>query len=116
MAHATECRRPLSQNIETDPGSFAICKATIRLSADLCLDVVAEGVETREQLFVLKRIRCPVIQGYYFSKPLPSEALIRFVIQNKAECSVGAELGKSSHKHRPETAIHLGDEMRVATG
>lgn len=108
--------KSLIQNIETDPGSFAICKATIRLSADLGLDVVAEGVETREQLLVLKRISCPVIQGYYFSKPLPSEALIRFVIQNKAECSVGAELGTSSHKHRPETAIHLGDEMRVATG
>ena len=108
--------KSLIQNIETDPGALAICKATIRLSADLGLDVVAEGVETHEQLFVLKRIRCPVIQGYYFSKPLPSEALIRFVIQNKAECSVEAELGKSSHKHRPETAIHLGHEMRIATG
>ena len=86
--------KSLIQGITTDRGTLAICKATIRLSADLGLDVVAEGVETSDQLLVLKRIRCPVIQGYYFSKPLPSDSLTRFVIQNKAECSVGAELGK----------------------
>ncbi len=89
--------KSLIQNIETDPGTLAICKATIHLSADLGLDVVAEGVETREQLVVLKRIGCPVIQGYYFSKPLPSEALIRFVSQNNAECSQGGELSQLSH-------------------
>ena len=35
--------------------------------------VIAEGVETKEQMELLKRLGCNIIQGYYFSKPLPPE-------------------------------------------
>ena len=37
--------------------------------------MIAEGVETREQLEALRALGCPEIQGYYFSKPLSVEAL-----------------------------------------
>jgi EAL domain-containing protein (putative c-di-GMP-specific phosphodiesterase class I) len=37
------------------------------------LDVVAEGVETLEQVALLKRLQCKFAQGYYFSKPLAPE-------------------------------------------
>jgi EAL domain-containing protein (putative c-di-GMP-specific phosphodiesterase class I) len=37
--------------------------------------MVAEGVETAGQLERLKAMRCDIAQGYYFSKPLPSEAI-----------------------------------------
>ncbi len=108
--------KSLIQNIETDPGTLAICKATIRLSADLGLDVVAEGVETLEQIHTLKRIRCPVVQGYYFSKPLPSEALLRFVSQNKADYVVGANGASMGEMVRPETTAHTSHLKLVATG
>jgi EAL domain-containing protein (putative c-di-GMP-specific phosphodiesterase class I) len=108
--------KSLIQNIETDPGTLAICKATIRLSADLGLDVVAEGVETLEQIHTLKRIRCPVVQGYYFSKPLPSEALLRFVTQNKADYVVGANGASMGEMVRPETTAHTSHLKLVATG
>jgi polar amino acid transport system substrate-binding protein len=39
------------------------------------LEVVAEGVETEEQLFFLKRENCDKAQGYLFSKPIPAEEL-----------------------------------------
>ncbi|EOA4793243.1 MAG: EAL domain-containing protein, partial [Escherichia coli] len=37
--------------------------------------VVAEGVETKEQFEMLRKIHCRVIQGYFFSRPLPAEEI-----------------------------------------
>ena len=41
--------------------------------------VVAEGVETEEELKMLKDAGCDIIQGYYFSKPIPPEEMEKFV-------------------------------------
>ena len=46
-----------------------IAESIIKLSHSLNLKVVAEGVETKEQLGYLDKIKCDVAQGYYFSKP-----------------------------------------------
>lgn len=51
----------------------AICDAIIRLAKSLDLDVVAEGVETVEQLELLKGLDCSKIQGYLVSRPLPPD-------------------------------------------
>ena len=51
----------------------AICSAIISMARSLNLRVVAEGVETMEQLKFLTHHRCDEIQGYYFSKPLPAQ-------------------------------------------
>lgn len=51
----------------------AIIKNTIALSHDIGAKVVAEGVETKEQLKFLKKSGCDMIQGYYFYKPMPEE-------------------------------------------
>ena len=50
-----------------------IIKHTIGLSHDVGAKVVAEGVETAEQLEFLKSVDCDMIQGYYFYKPMPEE-------------------------------------------
>src|SRR5215208_6951912 len=52
-----------------------IVKAMIELTHALGLKVIAEGVETSEQLMRLRNMKCDFAQGNYFSKPLPSEAL-----------------------------------------
>ena len=46
-----------------------------------CLEVpaIAEGVETEEQYLKLKESGCSLIQGYYFSKPLPADEFARFL-------------------------------------
>jgi prepilin-type N-terminal cleavage/methylation domain-containing protein len=51
----------------------AIAKAIINLGHTLHKSVVAEGVETAEQLVLLRRWRCNRIQGYYFSRPLTAD-------------------------------------------
>jgi EAL domain-containing protein (putative c-di-GMP-specific phosphodiesterase class I) len=53
----------------------AIVSAAIVLADALGFEVVAEGVETAEQLAVLRRLGCRAAQGYYFGRPMPAEHL-----------------------------------------
>lgn len=55
-----------------------LVKATIAMAHSLDLSVVAEGVETHEQLFLLDELGCDLVQGYYFSKPIPAENALDF--------------------------------------
>jgi EAL domain-containing protein (putative c-di-GMP-specific phosphodiesterase class I) len=54
--------------------------ALVRLGRDLGLHVVAEGVETPDQLAALQHAGCPFAQGYLFSRPLPAPALTDFLL------------------------------------
>lgn len=69
---------------ESDDGA-AIVKAIVAMARSLDLNVVAEGVETEQQLEYLRTLDCEVIQGFYFSKPLNSEAFFEFASQSKAD-------------------------------
>ena len=60
----------------TEPDDAALVMAIITLAHNLRLKVIAEGVETEEQLRFLHLLRCDEIQGYFFSKPLPVDALV----------------------------------------
>ncbi|GAA0819558.1 EAL domain-containing protein [Colwellia sp. D2M02] len=52
----------------------------IAMAHSLGLMVVAEGVETAEQLSLLDKLNCNLVQGYYFSKPLPAKGLLSFLV------------------------------------
>lgn len=60
-------------------GVCAITKSIINLAHNLNLDIVAEGVETKEQLKFLKEHGCNIIQGFYFSKPLDINAFTAYL-------------------------------------
>jgi len=61
------------QSMRSDESGQAIVR-TVKLLADsLGKSVVAEGVETSQQLAMLMQLQCDYVQGYYFSKPLPAE-------------------------------------------
>jgi len=52
-----------------------IVKAAIRLAHELELDVIVEGVETSDQVELLRSWDCHKVQGFYFSKPLPAREI-----------------------------------------
>jgi diguanylate cyclase (GGDEF)-like protein len=67
--------------IDTDPEDAAIVEAIITLANTLKLTVIAEGVETHGQLKALNCFHCDIIQGFYFSKPVPAEQIMKLVQQ-----------------------------------
>ena len=60
-------------NMLKDEKSLKLCELVMDISRFLGVPVVAEGVEEKAQLDKLKSMGCQIIQGYYFSKPLPAE-------------------------------------------
>lgn len=64
------------RDVTTDPDDAALVMAIITLAHNLRLKVIAEGVETAEQLRFLQLLRCDEIQGYFFSRPRAAEDLV----------------------------------------
>lgn len=71
------------RDISTDLDDRLIVTAIIRLAQSLKLEVLAEGVETEDQLGFLAKEQCDKIQGYIFSKPLPLETF-KALLMSKA--------------------------------
>ena len=67
------------RNMEKDEKSMKLVELIIDIAKFLNVPVVAEGVETQSQLDTLKKMGCEVIQGYYFSKPVPAEDFEQFI-------------------------------------
>jgi len=67
------------RRIVEDPTSLALTRSSISLGHSLDLEVIAEGVETEEQLEILKGLGCDYAQGYLYSRPLPKDEFERFI-------------------------------------
>lgn len=65
--------RSFIEDITENPNDRAIVESIIAMGHTLGLEIVAEGVETKAQVEMLHAIGCDVIQGYYYSRPLPIE-------------------------------------------
>ena len=81
--------RSFIKDIPGDKADEAITEAIIAMSKSLKIKVVAEGVETLEQLRFLGARGCDEIQGYYFSRPVPAADFARLLAEN----SLGPRLG-----------------------
>jgi diguanylate cyclase (GGDEF)-like protein len=78
--------RSFVRDIVNDPDDAAIVDAIVAMAHSLRLNVIAEGVETLEQLEFLRQRNCQQVQGYYFARPLD-------VLQFEAFISQGSSIG-----------------------
>ncbi len=67
-----------------DQAGFALVKTIVDLAGNLGMETVAEGIETREQLHILRGLGCKRAQGFYFAKPMPVEE-VREYMQNEGQ-------------------------------
>jgi len=68
------------RDMSSNKDDNVLVSTIIAMSKSLEKEVVAEGVETKEQLQQLIELDCDLIQGFYFSKPLPSESLVSYLL------------------------------------
>lgn len=68
-----------TQEILSDSSVKSIVSAIVAMAHSMNLKVIAEGVETEEQLEFLRTLRCDIVQGYLISKPLPAEEFSKLV-------------------------------------
>ena len=92
--------RSFVHDASTDPDDAALVMAIINLAHNLRLKVVAEGVESEEQLRFLHLLRCDEIQGYLFSKPLPAGEFNKLICEEHFVCG---EWGALRRKLRIKT-------------
>jgi len=71
--------RSFIEELSNNRGDAHVVEAIVSLSQKFGVKVIAEGVETAEQLGFLKTIGCDIVQGYYISKPLPFDELKSFL-------------------------------------
>jgi len=71
--------RSFIQHIGSLDEKQAVVDAIIQMSHRLKMKVVAEGVEQAQQVDILRKMNCDIIQGYYYSKPLPLNDIIEFM-------------------------------------
>lgn len=71
--------RSFIQHICSLDDKQAVVDAIIQMAHRLHMKVIAEGVEQREQVQLLRKMGCDMIQGYYYSKPLPLDEFIEFL-------------------------------------
>ena len=77
---AVKVDRGFVDGLGTDPHDTALVAAIIAMAGALGLDVIAEGVETYEQVVILEDLGVRSAQGYYFARPMPADEITKLII------------------------------------
>jgi EAL domain-containing protein (putative c-di-GMP-specific phosphodiesterase class I) len=80
--------RSFISKIDTDCEIRKIVRIIIMLAHNLGLKVVAEGAETAEQVSLLKKLKCELVQGYFFARPGDHASTQALLIKDRTDASV----------------------------
>ncbi|OHX20205.1 EAL domain-containing protein [Chromobacterium sphagni] len=75
------------RDMQQQPEAMTLVEMIISLAHAMGLEVIAEGVESREQADVLTRLSCDVLQGFWFSMPLPADELAAYLQRERREAA-----------------------------
>jgi diguanylate cyclase (GGDEF)-like protein len=106
--------RSFIKDLGTSPEATSIVEAIISLAHSLKLKVIAEGVETPEQLAILRQLGCDQYQGYFFSPALPSGGLSELMRPTGSEAQSTYE-SETMRTHSKLEAFHLDTAAEPAT-
>ena len=94
-----------------EEGNTRMVEVILDIADFLSVPVIAEGVETEEQLKRLKTMGCDIVQGYYFSRPVPAEEFDRFILEKiEAERLDRGKTEPDSHEEEEGTAEESEEE------
>jgi diguanylate cyclase (GGDEF)-like protein/PAS domain S-box-containing protein len=96
------------RDITTNPDDAAIALAIISMAHSLHMQVIAEGVESRAQMALLRRHRCDEIQGFHFARALPAPELASLVLENRAQPS-----RPTADDRNMQTLLVVDDDVNV---
>lgn len=65
---------------EGNPKMWIVLQNTVKMIKDMDMHIVVEGIETEQVLEKFANLKCDYIQGYYFSKPIPEEEFVEFIL------------------------------------
>ncbi|MEA2210905.1 MAG: hypothetical protein QOF83_853, partial [Solirubrobacteraceae bacterium] len=91
---ALKVDRSFIDGLGTEPEDTAITEAIVAMSHALSLQVVGEGAETARQVAELERVGCDLVQGFYFSRPVPA-AEISHMLERGAPWLTPAESARA---------------------
>ncbi|HTU41700.1 MAG TPA: EAL domain-containing protein [Candidatus Aquilonibacter sp.] len=80
--------RAFISRMGSDAETHEIVRTVVMLAHNLGLKVIAEGVETQEQVELLKHIGCEMAQGYLFSKPAPPELMHKMLLRRHSDAAI----------------------------
>jgi len=79
--------RKFMENMMVSDKGRLILEHVITMAEQLKLGLIAEGVETRDQVEMLKQMGCDQVQGYYYAEPMPEEDFYRLLLENRSAAS-----------------------------
>ncbi|MDE7234765.1 MAG: EAL domain-containing protein, partial [Ruminiclostridium sp.] len=68
-------------NTKDRPEMWIVLQNTVEMLKNMEMDIVVEGIETKELVELLSEMKCDYIQGYYFSKPIPEDEFVDFILK-----------------------------------
>ncbi len=71
------------RNMTSDEGALGLVKSILSLSENMGLSIIAEGVETQQQVDMLKSLKCQVAQGFFFARPMSEQDAARLLTMQR---------------------------------